>query len=113
MKRWRLLFFLSVCPLLLFADKPIIILDPGHGGKDEGAKIKTVVEKTLTLRTAYLTKKELELLGYRVVLTRARDTYLPLQTRAKIANRRPDSLFVSIHYNSAISPQANGIAFYC
>ncbi len=110
--RCLVLFCLFFSAALSAAEKPIIILDPGHGGKDEGARVRTVVEKQLTLRTAYLTKKELELLGYRVVLTRARDTFLPLQTRANIANRRPESLFISIHYNSAVSPQASGIEVF-
>lgn len=103
-------FFL---PIFLFGgEKPIIILDPGHGGKDQGAKLKTCVEKTLTLKTAYLTKKHLEALGYRVVLTRARDVYLPLKTRVQLANRRKESLFVSIHYNSAASPTAHGVEIF-
>jgi len=112
LQRALFVFFILFATAGFAVEKPVIILDPGHGGKDEGAKVRTLVEKQLTLRTAYLTKKELELLGYRVVLTRARDTFLPLQTRANIANRRPESLFVSIHYNSAASPQAHGIEVF-
>lgn len=108
---WVALFFLA--PVFLFSkEKPVIILDPGHGGKDEGTKVRNLVEKQLTLRTAYIAKKELETLGYRVILTRARDVFLPLGTRVQLANRRDFSLFVSIHYNSASSPAAKGIEIY-
>jgi N-acetylmuramoyl-L-alanine amidase len=109
----RLILLLFFLPLLAFAkEKPIIILDPGHGGKDQGARVRPLEEKKLTLRTAYLTKKHLEELGYRVILTRARDIFLPLGSRVSLANRRASSLFVSIHYNSAASPSANGIEVY-
>lgn len=109
----KLILLMLFLPLVAFAkEKPIIILDAGHGGKDQGAKIRTFEEKKLTLRTAYLTKKHLEELGYRVIMTRARDIYLPLSTRVALANRRSPSVFVSIHYNSASSPAAKGIEVY-
>lgn len=105
-----LLIFL---PLLAFAnEKPVIILDPGHGGKDEGARVLNCIEKQLTLRTSYLTKKHLEELGYKVVMTRARDLFLPLGTRVLRANKRTHSIFVSVHYNSAASPSAKGFEVY-
>ncbi|MBS0629722.1 MAG: N-acetylmuramoyl-L-alanine amidase [Verrucomicrobia bacterium] len=105
--------FLLLLPILAFAsEKPIIILDPGHGGKDEGARVLNCVEKQLTLRTSYLTKKHLEALGYKVVMTRARDHYLALGTRVMRANKRTHSIFVSVHYNSAESPSAKGIEVY-
>lgn len=93
-------------------EKPVIILDAGHGGRDEGAKIRSLFEKKLTLRTCYLTKKHLEALGYRVVLTRARDIFIPLNNRVRSANRRSEAIFISIHYNSAESPSAKGIEVY-
>jgi len=108
-----LVFIILLIPFTGFAkEKPYIILDAGHGGKDQGAKVSNLEEKKLTLRTTYLTKKHLELLGYRVILTRARDVFLPLSTRVVIANTRNPSLFVSIHYNSAKSPAAKGIEVY-
>lgn len=108
-----ILLFLCIAPLFAFAkERPVIILDAGHGGKDQGAKIRTIEEKKLTLRTAYLVKRHLEEMGYRVALTRAKDIYLPLGTRVALANRRPSSLFVSIHYNSASSTAAKGIEVY-
>ncbi len=92
--------------------KPTVILDPGHGGSDEGAKIKSLLEKKLTLRAALLVKKELELLGYHVILTRWRDIYTSLPKRVDIANQRKPSLFVSIHFNSSKVPTAKGIEIF-
>lgn len=106
------LFFVLFPALIFCRELPIIVVDAGHGGKDEGARVKVCKEKKLTLLTGYLVKKHLETLGYRVVMTRARDVFLPLGTRVTLANRRNPSLFVSIHYNSAISPAAKGIEVY-
>jgi N-acetylmuramoyl-L-alanine amidase len=103
-----LFFFFCVVPL----SGALIVLDPGHGGKDEGARVHNVFEKKLTLRTAYLVKKELELLGHRVILTRARDLYVSLVARAEMASRRSADLFVSLHYNSSKSPAAQGLEIY-
>jgi N-acetylmuramoyl-L-alanine amidase len=110
----RSLFFLFLPAILLCKENPIIVLDAGHGGKDQGARVKNFEEKKLALRTTYLVKKHLEGLGYRVVMTRVRDVFLPLGTRVSLANRRGPSLFVSIHYNSALNPAAKGIeVYYC
>lgn len=106
-------FFVCFLPLAaLCHERPIVILDAGHGGKDRGARVQQLTEKTLTLQTCYLTKQYLEALGYRVVMTRARDVFLPLTARVALANRRDPSLFVSIHYNSALSPVVKGIEVY-
>jgi len=92
--------------------KPVIILDAGHGGTDEGAKVSTFMEKRITLTTAFLTKKHLEELGYRVMMTRSRDLYLPLQRRSSIANKVKGSLFISVHFNSSPSDEAHGIEVF-
>ena len=92
--------------------KPLIILDAGHGGTDEGAKINTFMEKKISLTTAFLAKKHLEELGYRVMMTRSRDVYLPLQRRVTIANKTKGSLFVSVHFNSSPSFDAKGIEIF-
>lgn len=91
---------------------PLIILDPGHGGTDEGAKVQSVLEKRITLTTALMTKKQLEALGYRVIMTRSRDVFLTLPRRVSIANKSKAALFVSIHYNSSPNPSAKGIEIY-
>jgi len=92
--------------------KPVIILDAGHGGTDEGAKVNTCMEKRLTLTTALLIRKHLEELGYRVIMTRSRDTALPPQRRVSMANKTKGSLFVSVHFNSAPSTEAQGIEIF-
>lgn len=94
--------------------KPLIILDAGHGGLDRGAKIKYpyVEEKRLTLSAINATKKYLEQLGYRVVLTRSKDYFVPLSKRVDIANTSNGELFVSIHFNSCPNKVANGIEIY-
>lgn len=92
--------------------KPLIVLDAGHGGTDEGAKVNTFMEKKIALTTTLLTKKHLEELGYRVILTRSRDVYLPLPRRVSIANKTKGSLFVSVHFNSSPSAEAQGIEIF-
>jgi N-acetylmuramoyl-L-alanine amidase len=92
--------------------KPLIILDPGHGGSDEGAKIHFFMEKSLTLMTTLLLRKHLNELGYRVIMTRSKDVFIPLYRRVTIANKTKAALFVSVHYNSAPSPDAHGIEVF-
>ncbi len=92
--------------------KPLIILDPGHGGSDEGAKVHYFMEKKLTLMTTLLLRKYLDEMGYRVIMTRSKDVFIPLHRRVSIANRTKAALFVSIHYNSSPSPDAHGIEIF-
>ena len=92
--------------------KPLIVIDAGHGGTDEGAKVNTFMEKKLALTTALLAKKHLEELGYRVIMTRSRDVFLPLPRRVSIANKTKGSLFVSVHFNSSPSIEAKGIEIF-
>jgi len=95
---------------------PVIVLDAGHGGKNLGtrAKYPYLEEKKVTLSTTLLVRKYLEHLGYKVVLTRNSDVFIPLSRRVHLANHSRSSLFVSIHYNSAPSTSASGIeVFYC
>lgn len=92
--------------------RPLIILDAGHGGTDEGAKVSSLVEKRVTLQTVLILKKMLEEVGCRVILTRSRDVYVPLHRRVSIANKTRASLFVSVHYNSSPSPDAEGLEVF-
>lgn len=94
--------------------KPLIILDAGHGGDDEGAKINFFQEKKITLSTVLLLKKHLDEMGYRIILTRSRDVFIPLHRRVSIANRTRGVIFVSVHYNASQSREAKGVeVFYC
>jgi len=92
--------------------KPLIILDPGHGGDDEGAKVHYFMEKRLTLMTTLLVRKYLEEMGYRVIMTRSKDVFIPLHRRVSIANKTKAVLFASIHYNSSPSIEAHGIEVF-
>ncbi|MCS7250807.1 MAG: N-acetylmuramoyl-L-alanine amidase, partial [candidate division WOR-3 bacterium] len=87
----------------------LIVLDPGHGGKDPGAIGKMgTKEKDLNLIIAKKVKKYLEKLGLDVILTRNNDIFLSLGERAKIANDNKADIFISIHCNS--TPKKNSYA---
>lgn len=90
----------------------LVVLDPGHGGYDLGARMFSVDEKSLALSTALLTKKHLQEKGYRVILTRSRDVFISLEKRASIANETKGMLFVSIHFNAANNPIAKGVEVF-
>ena len=79
-----------------------IVLDPGHGGKDNGKVNErlNVQEKDLALDTALRLKQRLEREGYRVALTRDDDRAVELTERATVARQEKADLFLSIHYNS-------------
>ncbi len=91
-----------------------IVIDAGHGGKDGGSLSKrdAYEEKVLTLETAHMIRNSLNQLGYKTVMTRNDDTYVPLSTRAEIANSLKADLFVSIHYNYSPNRDAKGIEVY-
>ncbi len=87
-----------------------IVLDPGHGGDDEGARgDHGIVEKELVLDVARRLRDQLRRAGLQVILTRDRDVYVPLEQRTAIANRARGDLFVSIHANAASERAARGI----
>jgi N-acetylmuramoyl-L-alanine amidase len=81
-----------------------VVLDPGHGGSDGGASGPCGFEKNHTLDVCIRSAQLLGRAGYKVVLTRTVDEFVPLDARARVANRMPRSLFVSVHFNSG----ANG-----
>lgn len=80
-----------------------VVIDPGHGGEDSGAVGSYGAEKVYALDTAFRLKRELEPLGYKVVLTRSTDVFISRPRRVEIANTTPKSIFVSLHYNSYTS----------
>jgi N-acetylmuramoyl-L-alanine amidase len=79
--------------------RPIIVLDPGHGGIDNGAVAPSgEMEKDIVLQFAAQLRDDLERSGkYRVVMTRTDDTFIPLVDRVRMARIRQASLFVSVH----------------
>jgi N-acetylmuramoyl-L-alanine amidase len=78
-----------------------VVLDPGHGGHDNGASSAWGSEKNYTLDVALATRRELMKAGYRVEMTRSTDTFVSLEERVNIANRFTHAVFVSIHFNSS------------
>ncbi|MEP7316718.1 MAG: N-acetylmuramoyl-L-alanine amidase [Sphingomicrobium sp.] len=95
--------------------RPIVLIDPGHGGRDPGASgvSATTVEKDLTLALARELRDRLAKGGrVRVAMTRDGDDTLTLEQRADIARRIGATLFVSIHMDSAPNPAARGATVY-
>ena len=77
-----------------------VILDPGHGGQDNGALSAYGNEKTYTLDVANRARMMLLAAGLKVFMTRSTDTFIPLEDRAQLANHYPNGIFVAIHFNS-------------
>ena len=91
-----------------------IVIDPGHGGKDPGARgIRKTEEKDITLKVGLQLRELLSKQpGVRVLMTRDRDVFIELEDRARFANRNEADLFVSIHVNSHPSRAVKGIEIY-
>ncbi len=86
-----------------------VVLDAGHGGIDKGARgVDGSLEKKYALDTAKRVEKGLRRAGYRVIMTRKGDYFVPLPKRAAISNRQRGAVFVSIHYNWARNYGAQG-----
>jgi N-acetylmuramoyl-L-alanine amidase len=97
------------------ADRPstVVVIDAGHGGFDRGGiPGQRVAEKTMTLDVAQRLKTVLTAYGYRVVMTRDSDVFVPLGTRVAIANSYRNAIFVCIHFNAAPRGSASGIETY-
>ena len=94
--------------------KPLIILDPGHGGQDPGAiGPDGIHEKTVVLNLAKELKRQLEGTGrYRVLMTRETDVYIKLNDRVKFARQNNADLFVSLHADSIHKKDVKGASVY-
>lgn len=91
----------------------IVVLDPGHGGKDPGAiACNGVHEKVINLSVARQVASLLRQKGIKVVMTRSSDTFVDLEDRAAIANRHRADLFVSIHADSNQNSQRRGFSVF-
>lgn len=94
--------------------RPLIVIDPGHGGEEHGATGLSGTEEAdvalaISLRVARQLEQDLDV---DVVLTREDDTFIPLERRAAMANALGATLFISIHANAAPGPTAWGIETY-
>lgn len=95
-------------------EKPVIILDPGHGGIDPGAiGINKVYEKTVVLSIAKELRRQLLATGrYTVYMTRDKDIFIKLKDRVKFARTHHGDLFVSMHADSVGTKSVHGTSIY-
>ncbi|MBL41120.1 MAG: N-acetylmuramoyl-L-alanine amidase [Rhodospirillaceae bacterium] len=98
----------------LLKSKPVIVIDPGHGGVDGGAiGLNGSLEKDITLTAALYLKKIINDSGrYKVILTRSSDKYLKLRQRINIARKSKAKLFISIHADSINNSRIRGASVY-
>ena len=90
----------------IYASSKIIVIDPGHGGKDPGAVgYKKYQEKKAVLKISKVLKDILQKKGYKVYLTRENDKFIKLSDRTKFANKKNADLFISIHANASPKSQ--------
>jgi len=94
--------------------KPVIVIDPGHGGKDPGATGSFgTKEKNITLKYSLALKKELEKTGkYKVVMTRKENKFISLSERVRIAQKAGGDVLISIHADSIANPDIQGFSVY-
>lgn len=94
-------------------DRPlVVVLDPGHGGIDPGAERGGVREKDLVLAFARELREVLRRAGYKVVLTRDDDRFVPLETRVTIARAARADVFISLHADALAEGRASGTSVY-
>jgi N-acetylmuramoyl-L-alanine amidase len=95
-------------------EKPLVIIDPGHGGQDPGAIGATgIYEKTIVLAVGKELARQLENSGkYRVKMTRDSDIFIPLRQRVMIARKHKASLFLSLHADSIRNASITGASVY-
>src|SRR6267154_4151672 len=90
-----------------------VVIDAGHGGFDRGGiPGQRIPEKEMTLDVAQRLKALLAASGYRVIMTRDSDVFVPLPTRVSIANSYRNAIFVCIHFNATQRRGASGIETY-
>jgi N-acetylmuramoyl-L-alanine amidase len=90
-----------------------VVLDPGHGGFDQGAHGPLGNEKDFTLDVALRARDLFTRAGFDVQMTRTTDVYIPLESRAWFASFQQNAVFLSIHFNFGMGPNAEGIETYC
>ena len=111
------IFLIASSLPVVSANKPFtVVIDAGHGGKDPGAKGKTLklMEKTINLNVALKIGEMIEknYPDVKIIYTRKTDVFIELDQRAKIANKAKADLFISIHTNAAEARSARGTETY-
>ena len=104
------LLFLGEQRVKAEGEEIVVVIDPGHGGKDVGARgVGGTLEKGVTLEAAQIFAKVLlEKVGLKVLLTRTGDYTLSLEKRAALANTNRAVLFLSLHAGGAFNPKRSG-----
>lgn len=95
--------------------RPVVMVDPGHGGRDFGTYSRTkprLHEKNFALTTSRMVEEKLRRLGFRTYMTRNTDVFVPLLKRVEMAEKLGADMFVSVHYNSAPSNSAHGVEVF-
>lgn len=90
----------------------LIILDPGHGGKDDGNNSQLIAEKSLTLKYAQSVKENLEANGFKVLMTRDDDQFVSLSERSGITENKGEAILLSLHFNSHDDSDVSGMEVY-
>lgn len=114
-KKWKSVFAVIIIAMTCVSfnvsakSEFVVVIDPGHGGKDTGAVDNNALEKEINLavskRLGELIEKKLS--DTKVILTRSTDKFISLQERAEIANKGKGNLFISIHTNSVDTNNKN------
>lgn len=98
---------------IVVARKPVIVIDPGHGGMDPGSTSGRMFEKHITLGVAKSIKRHLNSLGrYTVQLTRNKDSFVRLRKRIAIARAHKADLFISLHADAIKNKRIRGLSVY-
>jgi N-acetylmuramoyl-L-alanine amidase len=90
-----------------------VVIDAGHGGHDIGTRSRWGgTEKAATLDTAMRIAPKLQAAGFKTVLTRNSDYFIPLSGRTQISNRQDNAIFLSVHFNEGPNRKAHGVETY-
>ncbi len=89
-----------------------VVIDPGHGGHDNGGQWGKVYEKHLALDTATRLESNLKRMGFKTVMTRRSDYFVTLPQRVAIGNSYKNAVFVCIHFNYTWKEDVNGLETY-
>ncbi|WP_445737346.1 N-acetylmuramoyl-L-alanine amidase family protein [Mariniflexile sp.] len=118
---YKILFIMSLCLMVLslnsqnIENKKVVVIDPGHGGKDSGAiGPNGIMEKDIVLNIA---KAMIQLntntsSDFEIYLTRYADTLISLSDRTRLAKTLKADLFISLHCNQSENPKARGVEVY-
>uniref|UniRef100_UPI004057980E N-acetylmuramoyl-L-alanine amidase n=1 Tax=Acetatifactor sp. TaxID=1872090 RepID=UPI004057980E len=96
-------------PVIMEADKTLIMVDPGHGGVDNGCSRSGVEESQINLEIGMALRDTLVEMGYEVLMTRETDVAVTLEERVKLANDAGADLYISIHQNACEKSNVSGI----